>query len=75
MNQNSSPSPFFPDPLDNHHPKPKFPFDDDYRDESEDYEEKCPNCWSFYAQHSSLEGIKCAFEISKNSLRGDHPKG
>ena len=70
MKKASNSKPFFPDdPLDDYNPKPKFPFDDDYRDEPEDYEEICPNCRLDYQKHTPAMARACAYLISKNSVK------
>jgi len=73
MKKASSSAHFFPaDSLDDYKPKPKFPFDDDYRFELEDYEEICPNCRLNYQQHTPGMARACAYLISK--IRRTHKK-
>ena len=51
----SSQDSFFPDPLDEYNPKPKFPFDDrpiaDYDEEGDE----CPVCTILLSEHSLKE--------------------
>jgi len=55
----SSQDSFFPDPLGDYKPKPRFPFDDRLEDDwTED--KSCPVCSVKFDEHSTSQLVECA---------------
>ena len=65
----SSQDSFFPDPLDNYKPRPKFPFDDRPEDDSYEPEEDCPVCSESMVEHSNKQLVDCALKEVSREVR------
>ena len=68
----SKQSDFFDDPLEDYKPKPLFPFDNDWRDEPEDFDDdwSCSVCTLKASDHSVKQLVECALMELRHSKRG-----
>jgi len=62
---------FFDDPLEDYKPKPKFPFDSDYEDDTYEVDFDCPVCTIKASEHSTKQLVECALMELRYSKRGD----